>query len=216
MHRVGSIVEILFSPGEAAATVHDRLWLPLVVLGVTAAFANYPAIFELGRQEFLQMRLDATPDGMYPISLAILLLLTFFAPLLLPLGAWLTGLLMNFYIRHLLDIRVSRSRVVCFTAYGLLPLAIEQLLIGVLRLFCRGDCNLFNPVAANLAFFLNVKTTPVFWYEFAKGVDIFSCWAAIVLCLGLAVVAELEPWLIVPPVILVWAGTALFNAWLLA
>ena len=171
---MGRIFEALFNPVEAAATVHDRTWLPLVVLGMTAAFANYPAIFQLGRREFLQVRLDATPDGMYPISLAILLFLTFFAPLLLPLAAWLTGLLMNFYIRHVLDIRVSCSRVVCFTAYGLLPLGVEQLLIGVLRLFCRGDCNLFNLVAANLAFFLNAKTTPVFWYEFAKGTSFLA------------------------------------------
>lgn len=210
------IFEVLFNPVEAANTVHDRLWLPLAVLGMTAAFANYPAIFQLGRHRFLQMRLDATPNGMYPMSLAIFLFLTLFAPLLLALGAWLTGSLMNFYIRHILDIRVSRRQVVCFTAYGLLPLAIEQLLVGFLRLFCRGDCNLFNPVAANLAFFLNVKTTPLFWYEFAKGADLFSCWAAVVLCQGLAVVAELEPWLIMFPVILVWVGTTLLNAWLLA
>lgn len=217
MHRIGRIFEILFNPAEAAATVHDRLWLPLVVLGATAAFANYPVLFQLGRPKILQMRLDATPDGMHPLSIVVFLFLMIFAPLLTPLGAWLAGVLMHFYLRNILDIRVSSRAVVCFTAYGLLPLGVEQLLIGVLRLFCRaGDCNLFNPVAANLAFFLNAKTTPVFWYEFAKHADVFSCWAALLLCLGLAALAELEPSVIVIPVVLVWVGMALVNAWLLA
>lgn len=217
LHRIGRIFEILFNPGEAAATVHDHLWLPLVVLGATTAFANYPALFQLGRPKVLQMRLDATPDGMHPLSIVIFLFLMIFAPLLLPLGAWLAGVLMHFYLRDILGIRVSSRRVLCFTAYGLLPLGVEQLLIGALRLFCRaGDCNLFNPLAANLAFFLNAKTTPVFWYEFAKGADVFSFWAALVLCLGLADVAELETVGIVIPVVLVWVGIALVNAWLLA
>lgn len=217
MHGIGRIFEILFNPAEAAVAVHDRLWLPLVVLGATTAFANYPALFQLGRPTVLQMRLDATPDGMHPLSLVIFLFLMIFAPLLLPLGAWLAGRLMHFYLRNILGIRVSSRRVVCFTAYGLFPLGIEQLLIGVLRLLCRArDCNLFNPVAANLTFFLNAKTTPVFWYEFVKGADVFSCWAALVLCLGLAAVAEVEPSVIVIPVVLVWAGMVLVNAWLLA
>jgi hypothetical protein len=216
LHRAARLLAVLFNPREAAAaTTCDPLWLPLVALGASAAFANYPAFFRLGRSNFLQMRLDATPDGMYPSSLAILLFLTVAAPFLLPFGAWLTGLLMDLHIHYVLDSDVSRAQVVCFTAYALLPLALERLLIGSLRLACREDCNLFNPLAANLAFFLDVKTTAVFWYEFARGADIFSCWAALVLCLGLAAYAARKPSHMVFPVVFTWVGTALVNAWLL-
>jgi hypothetical protein len=213
---VGRVVAILFNPREAVTSeATDSLWLPLVVLGATTAFASYPVLFPFGRDNFLQMRLDATPDGMCPTGIAVFLFITLAAPFLLPFGAWLTGLLMDFYIRYVLDTDVSRTQAVCFKVYGLLPLALERLLIGILRLVCLETCNLFNPLAANLAFFLNVKGTAVFWYELARGADIFSCWAALVLCRGLGAAAELKPSRLIFPVVFSWAGIAFVHAWLL-
>jgi hypothetical protein len=173
LHCVGSGIELLFAPRKAASVATSApAWIPLVLLAASAAFANYPTLFRLGARDFLQARLEATPDGMYPVAMTLFLFMTVLWPLVLPLATWLTGLSMDFYLRYILGARMKDKQAMRLTVYGLLPLGFQQLLIGSVRLLGGDTENLFNPLATNLAFGLNPKTTTVFWYEFARGADV--------------------------------------------
>jgi len=199
--------------GEEAA--RGPLWFPLIFLAATAAFAEYPRLVRLGAAEFAQARLDATPDGMYASAVFFYLAFTWMAPLLAPAAAVVTGIILAAYCRYALDIQVERLHVISTMAYGFLPLGFERLLTGALRIFCPASCNPLNPLASNTAFFLPAKSTAVFWYEAARGLDIFSLWALVLAARTLSSALE-EPFgRLFPPLAVLGAAALLLRAWLL-
>lgn len=216
LRTLGRALRILFAPRRAAASVaRAPLWFPLVVLSAAAIFSEYPGLGRYGWRTLAQRRLDLTPDGMHATSLLIFVGLMWFAPLLFPGYAWLLGRFVHLYINYAMDMGADRAGVVRVTAYGFLPLAAERLLAGALKLACQEDCNLFNPLAANLAFFLNAKTTSVFAYELARGADLFALWAIILVCAALGAFAEVKPSRFAFPLVFTWTAACLIRAWLL-
>jgi hypothetical protein len=209
-------LRLLWSPHDAAPqAAASSVWPPLLALGLAGAYADYPLLLRYGASGFADLRLAATPDGMTPFSILVFLGLTHAAMVLLPVMALATSFWMFHYIRFALDIRVQAAGVRGIIAWGLLPLAVERLLAGALRLVCKSGCDLMNPAATNLAFFLNNKATSVFWYELARGVDVFNVWALCVLSIALARDAESTPEAIAPGLLLFWLFPNLTRAWLL-
>jgi hypothetical protein len=191
------------------------MWLPLLALSLAGVFADYPLLLRVGSAGFADLRLAATPEGMTPFSILLFLALHYAAPVLLPIFALSLALWTYYYIRWALDIRVQAAGVRRIVAWGLLPLTLEKILVGILRLVCRSGCDSMNPAATNLAFFLDAKATPVFWYELARGADLFSIWALCVLSIALARDAESETAAVAPGLLLFWLFANLTRAGLL-
>jgi len=187
---VATAFSILWSPVSSAPyAARAHLAVPLLLLGAANALPNYALYAHYGSR-LIQAKLNTTPSGMFPSGVFSFMVLTWAAPLLLPLLALLAGWLLNFYVGFFLDTKVLRSETLRLVAWGFLPLAMQGVLAGTLVLLCRDACDRFNPLATNAAFFLNSKDSDVFWYEMARGVDIFAVWA--VLITGRALAARYE------------------------
>lgn len=209
-------VSILWSPrGAAAQAARSPLWIPLLTLAVAGALASYPLLFRLRPAGLAQARLDATPEGMTAFSIFVFLGLRFAAPVLLPAAAWVTGQFARAYLHLALDLKVETAGAVRIAAYGFLPLAAERLMVGIVLPACGSGCDRFNPVASNLAFFFDPTRTSGFWYELARGADLFAFWALWATSWALAEFSEESPHAIWPGVAALWAAGLVLRAWLL-
>jgi hypothetical protein len=190
---------ILWNPaGAATRAAGASLLLPLLLLAVAAAFPDYALLLPHGATQLSELKIQNTPAGMFPASIFLFIALMWLAPFLLPLGALLTGYIADYYVGFVLDSKTVRSECLRIVAWGFLPAAIGKLFTGVLTLACR-DCDVFNPLAANLAFFLDPRVISIQWYETARGVDLFGAWAALITGWALGARYERSP-----------GGTALF------
>ena len=210
-------IRILWNPrGAARAAAETPIWISLATLGAAAAYANYPLLLQLTPAGLAQAKLDNTPQGMTSFSVLVFLGMWWAAPVLLPLCAWVASRAMRFHIGWVLDLTIERNGVSRITACGFLPVALGNALTGTVALLCGGSCDRFNPVATNLAFFLDPAKTDVFWYEMARGVDVFSLWAIVATSLALGKFAEEKPGRIWPGLAALWVAALVLRALLLA
>lgn len=188
---VATAFAILWSPRQASAqAARGSLFLPLILLALAGALPGVALLLHYGGPQLVQAKLDTTPGGMFPSSIFLFVALTWVAPLLWPVLALAAAWLLDYYMGFFLDARTSRSELRRLVAWGLLPLAIERVLAGMLIVFCGEECDLFNPLASNVAFFLQSQETEVFTYELARGLDVFSVWAVVIT--GRAIAARYE------------------------
>jgi len=188
---VATAFALLWNPAKNAPhAVRASLALPLLALGAAQALPNYALLFHFGATRLIQAKLNTTPEGMFPSGVFFFVGLTWISPLLFPALALLGAWLLEYYVGFFLDTKMNRGEMRRLVAWGALPLAAQGLLAGLLMLLCRDACDRFNPLASNLAFFLNAKETEVFWYEMARGVDLFSIWS--VLIAGRAIATRFE------------------------
>ena len=174
-------LSILWNPAAVSERVaHANLALPLLLLGVASALPNYALLLRYGATQLIQLKLDTTPGGMFPSSIFMFTGLAWLSPFLLPLAVLLAAWILDYYVGFFLDSTVQGSELRRLVAWGFLPLAFQKLLEGILVLACGRECDLFNPLASNLAFFFDSKQTDVFWYEMARGVELFAAWAVII------------------------------------
>src|SRR5262245_33756414 len=174
-------LSILWNPagaGEDAARAN--LAVPLLLLGVANALPHYARLAHFGSTQLMQERINATPGGMYPSSMFLFTGITWLSPVLLPLFVLISAWLLEYFVGFALDTKVVRAEMRRLTAWGFLPLAVQAALAGVIILACRQDCAWFNPLASNVAFFMDAKETSVFTYELARGLDAFAVWAIVV------------------------------------
>jgi hypothetical protein len=210
------LFRMLYAPRQVAtAAANGATWLPLGLLCTGGIAAEYPTLFKLGATKFLQMRLDDSPDGMSPASILIFLGLAIVAPVLLPLSSLAMGWLLEGYLRYVEGAWLKRAQALRITVFGFAPVAIQQLFAGAMKLALGARCDAFNPVATNVAFFFAPQKIPVFWYEAARGADVFSVWAVLLIALALAAITEAKPRKMVIPVAAVWICGILGRAWLL-
>jgi hypothetical protein len=81
------------------------------------------------------------------------------------------------------------------TNYGLLPQAVGVLLaIVVLFLKDPAEFDLQNPVASNLAAFLDPNATPKWLSSLGSSIDLFSLWSLLLLATGISVAARKLSW----------------------
>ncbi len=192
------------------------IWLPLLLLAGSAALATYPLLFRLGLLALVDLKVHSTPDGLTHPAMLVFMVLQLAAPLLLLLAIWLAGMLMNAWLLLVLDAGAQRRAVMRVTYYGMLPLAVGNVLLAAVRTAAGPDSNPLNPLASNLAFFLNPTETGVFVYEFAFGVDVFSAWAVIAVAHALAGLVRRPVAGILLPLIVMWLALLAMRAWPLA
>lgn len=157
------------------------------MLGLANALPSYALLTRYGPTQLIQLKLDTTPGGMFPTSIFFFTTLNWAAPLLLPLAVLAAAWVLNYYVGFFLDTKVQGSETRRLLAWGFLPLAFQKLLAGIIVLACGRECDLFNPLATNVAFFLDSKMTDVFWYEVARGADLFALWAIVITGRAIAV-----------------------------
>lgn len=208
-------IQVLWSPRAAHDAAQGSLWLPLALLGATATFADYPLLLRITSAGVAQAKLSNSPEGLTSFSILVFLALQWAAPVLLPLGAVLTGRLLAFYVTFFLDNKVAAAPVVRIAAWGMLPLGLERVLTGAVTLACGANCDRFNPVATNVAFLLDPKQTEVFWYDAARGLGILAVWAVWSLSAALGHFAEEKTSRIWPAVAVLWAVLLVMRSWLL-
>lgn len=172
---------ILWSPAAASERVaRANLAIPLLLLGLANALPSYALLLRYGATRLIQLKLDTTPGGMFPTSIFFFTTLNWLSPFMLPLAVLVAAWALNYYVGFFLDTKVQHSELRRLVAWGFLPLAFQGFLAGMIALLCGRECDLFNPLATNLAFFLDSKQTDVFWYEVARGAELFALWAMVI------------------------------------
>jgi hypothetical protein len=111
---------------------------------------------------------------------------TYFSPAIGLIFSLLTALILMaiFNFIHASEISYGRSLAILF--YGNLPLMLISIL-GIVTLLFRTDMegfNLRNPVATNVAYFLDYAGTPKFLYGVASMFDVLVIWAICLLGMG--------------------------------
>lgn len=212
-----AVLRVFYEPRLAGPDLAGcALWLPLLLLAVSAALASYPLLFRLGAPALVDLKVHNTPAGLTRPAILVFLFLQFAAPLLIVIAAWLAGRVTDAWLLFVVDAGAERRPVLRTTAYGMLPLAIGNVIVAAIRALAGPDSNPLNPLASNVAFFLNPAETPVFWYEFALGLDVFSVWAILAAGSALAGLVRRKVGAVVPPLIGAWLGMLALRAWLLA
>jgi hypothetical protein len=208
--------QLLWDPrGASGRASRASLLLPLILLAVGNALPNYALLIPMGAAGLADTKVQSTPDGMYAASVLFFMGLTWLSPLVLPARILVTGWLMDYYVGFVLDTRTRRSELLRLAAWGALPIALERLLSGIIVLACGRVCNLFNPLAANAAFFLDAKETPIFWYEMARGLDAFAGWSIWVTATALAARYQRSAGAITCALAFLWFAAIATRAWLL-
>lgn len=212
-----AVLRVFYEPRLAGPDLAGcALWLPLLLLAVSAALASYPLLFRLGAPALVDLKVHNTPQGLTRPAILVFLFLQFAAPLLIVIAAWLAGRITDAWLLFVVDAGAERRPVLRATAHGMLPLAAGNVMVAAVRALAGPDSNPLNPLASNLAFFLNPAETAVFWYEFALGLDVFSVWAIFTAGFALAGLVRRRVGAVVPPLIGAWLGMLALRAWLLA
>lgn len=207
---------ILWNPaGTSERAARANLAIPLLLLGAANALPSYALLARYGIRHVVQTRLDATPDGMFPLGVFFFTTLTWLSPFVLPVMAFVAAFLLDLYVGFALDTKVSRSELRRLVAWGALPLAIHSVIAGILVTACGKQCNEFNPLAANLAFFFDPKATEVFWYELARVLDVFSLWAIFITGQAIAARYQRAAAAVTFGVAALFFSAAFLRAWLL-
>jgi hypothetical protein len=210
-------LRVFYEPRAAGPDLAGcALWLPLFLLAVSAALASYPLLFRLGAPALVDMKAHNTPEGLTRPAILVFLVLQFAAPLLMVIAAWLAGRIVDAWLFFVVDAGAERRPVIRTTAYGMLPLTAGNAIVAAVRALAGPDSNPLNPLASNVAFFLSPAETPVFWYEFASGLDVFSVWAILATGFALAGLVGRKVGAVIPPLIGAWLGMLALRAWLLA
>ena len=198
-------------PGAARAA----LWIAMLILAAAGALAEYPLFLRFGAPGWVQMRMEASPEGMRALNIMCFLGLAWGAPILLPALVFVTAQALKFYFFFVLDVAAPKGALVRVTAYGALPLALERLLVGVLRWEGGLDTHLYNPLASNAAFFLPAMDTSIFSYEMARGLDVFALWSVVNVAFALAGLTGASARAALPLLLAVWLVTVFLRAWML-
>jgi hypothetical protein len=97
--------------------------------------------------------------------------------------------LMMFVFNFILEAGIPFKNALATWFYASLPRAVLFALLGIVVLLIGVDPSGFdlgNPIAANLAAFLDPATSSKFLYRLLGGIDIFAIWAVVLLGMGFA------------------------------
>ena len=108
-----------------------------------------------------------------------------------PVFALLFAALLMFMFRTVGQSNVSFAQAFSITYYSSLPMMISSILAIVVMFFVNPvDFDLQNPLALNLAWFLDPATTPAPLRALARFVDVFWIWIMLLTALGFSVAAK--------------------------
>lgn len=198
----------LFDPKAAFADIaaRPRWWVPLVllallVLGFLLAFSQ-----RVGWESFMRQQFETNPRAQQLSAERreeILQQQLRFVPIVAPVqgvvalgvAAVVIAAVFMLVFNVLLGTQLTFRQFFAITCYGLLPLAVGTVVsLGVLFLKDPSDFDLQNPVASNLAAFLDPSTAPAWLTALAKSFDVFTIWCLLLFATGFSVAARKITW----------------------
>lgn len=208
MSEVDRLIGVLFDPKPAFADIatKPRWWVPLILLTVlilsfTVAFSQ-----RVGWESFMRQELatnsrtrDLPPEQKERILEQQMRFVPIFAhvqaALAIPFIALVVAAAFLFVFNILVGAEVGFKPAWGVACYALLPQAFGILLaIVVLFLKDPAEFDLRNPVASNLAVFLDPDTTARWVLGLAGSLDVFVIWTLLLLATGFSVAARKLSW----------------------
>jgi hypothetical protein len=226
MGAFSRVAGVFFEPGKTFEDIGRRpswfLPLLLTILATVAFFATYGQ--KVGYERFLRQqmatnpkvaqRMEQIPAERREESIAMQAKITgigytvgpvIFMPIMLLISA---AILLGITAMMSAGLRFKQVFAVC--CFASLP-AVLKFLLAIVVVFLKNpdDFNLQNPLAFNIAAFMDPLTSSKFLYTFAAAFDLFAIWTILLTAVGLsaaagkrrlsfgsALVAVLIPWVV--------------------
>jgi len=203
------LIGVLFDPTPAFADLAARptgWWLPLALLMVITVGFIFAFTQRVGWERFMRQQLESSPRvqqlSVEQREQALQQQLRFVptvahiqGALAWPVITLVVGGAFLFVFNILLGAQVVFRQAYAVVCYGCLPQAVGGLLaIVVMFLKDPADFDLQNPVATNLAAFLDPSATPKWLQALGGSLDLFSFWTLLLLATGFAAAGRKISW----------------------
>jgi hypothetical protein len=201
LSEVQRIVNVFVAPSKTFEDIRRNAswWMPWLIgavlsMGFVMVMVKKVDFEDMIRQQIMSSKsaqqFESLPKDQQEQRIAIAAkfgkVFTYFSPLIALVFSLLIALILMaiFNFIHASEISFGRSLAILF--YGNLPLTLISIL-GIVTLLFRTDMegfNMRNPVATNVAYFLDYATTPKFLYGMASILDVLVIWAIVLLGMG--------------------------------
>jgi hypothetical protein len=200
------ITGVFFEPGKTFEDIGRKpSWFAPLLLMIVAGLAFYVVYGQrVGFERYLQQQLSTNPRVQQQMervppegrqqALATQAKFTgigfYVGPFIgIPLMMLITSGL-TLLVTSMMGAGLTFKQVFAVGAFAGMPLVIKHLLsIVVVFLKNPDDFNLMNPLAFNIAAFMDPTTSSKFLYTFAMAFDLFTIWALILTAIGLSAAA---------------------------
>ena len=221
---IGRVLDVFVAPSKTFDAVKQRpgWWVPLLIgvaVGVVFAWTvvhtiGVPTLVDgiIHQSTSLDERVSgATPEAAAAIRAAVAKQLTitlYLGPVLTLIVGLRVAAVLLASANFIAGGRATFSQMLGVWFYGTLPLTLFYV-VAIVAIFAGlgGDqFNLQNPVGTNIGFYLAGGESPKWLVALLSSVDIFAIWTAIVLTIGVSIVAGIKRGA---------AGAIVFGWWLL-
>ena len=203
------IIGALFDPKEAFADIAVRpvrWWVPLLILTILAMIFLFAFTQQVGWETFFQQqmeidsRLQELPaDQQARILESQVRIVPYFAwgfgLISWPMVALVIAVAMLFLFNVLAGQQLAFRSIFAATCYAVLPVVFFYL-TALVTMFIKDpvDFDLQNPIASNLAVFLNPAMDAAWLVSLAKSLDLFNFWVLILLASGMSAIGRRLTW----------------------
>ena len=208
MGELDRLVGVLFDPKPVFADIatKPRWWIPLILLTVLIVSFTFAFSKRVGWEGFMRQELEMSSrtrnlpaEQKERILEQQMRFVPIFAQVQAGLAFGLIALVVAavflFVFNILAGAELGFKAAWGVTCYAFLPQVFGILLaIAVLFLKDPADFDLRNPVASNLAAFLDPSTTPAWLFGLAASLDIFVVWVLLLLATGFSAAARKLSW----------------------
>ena len=198
MSEVNRILGIFWDPKPVYRDLaaKPRWWVPMILLMIVSVTMIYTFSHKIGWETFIQKQIEQQmmrnpqmtqpPAEQLQIGIKIAGTMGYVMSVIGgPIFALLIAALLTFVFKTLGGVDVTFKQSFSFTYYSYLPNAIAQILAIVVMFFViPADFDLNNPVALNVAWFLDPATTPAWLRAPARFLDVFWIWSMLLTALG--------------------------------
>jgi hypothetical protein len=203
------VVDIFVAPARTFTDIRRSAswWLPIVIVMVLSTFFSYTVLHKVGVPSLVDSTIrsspaledrmtNATPEAAAAMRGSIQKQFQFMY--LFPVLSVLAGLLVAGILLGTANFVFAGSatygQMLAVWFYGTLPLSLVSV-ITALTLYAGMSTDAFNiknPIGTNIGFYLQGSSIPPWLVTLLSSVDIFAIWTAIVLSIGVSVVAGVK------------------------
>jgi len=209
LSQVERVVDVFIAPTKTFTDVRRSAswWLPWLLVAAFSMVFSYTVLHKVGIPALVDSVVRATPSveerlsGASPEDAAKIrqtmemqFKFMYAYPIIgIVLGLIAAGVLVgsaNFIFAG----RATYGQMLAVWFYGTLPLLLVSVLT-VVTLYAgmsTDGFNIKNPIGTNIGFYLQESTAPKWLVTLLSSVDVFAIWTAIVLSIGVAVVAGIK------------------------
>ncbi len=199
MSEIGRLTGVFFEPKKAFADIarRPRWWWPLIITGLLGMVFFYlvgqrVGFEETARQQIMQSSAaqNMTPqqfENSVRLVATVLRYVSYITPLISVAFVFVAAVFLMFLFDVLLQAKIGLKRMMAIVSYSYLPSGISAVLSTVV-LYLKpdpSDFDLNNPLAFNLAAFLN-SDTPGWLMGLGRSIDLFGIWVILLLAIGVS------------------------------